>query len=157
MKNSKFKIQNFKFLVVVLIFTFYILNFIGCATIIEGAKGFAGISTKTLEKGRKTAIAKTFNYDYFTCYNKTLDILKKIDAHIYTQDIKKRMIAIYISQDDTTPVGLFFKEIEANTTQVEVSSPSIYAKERIAKRVFAMLEGLPDPEKKEAKEEEQKQ
>lgn len=112
---------------------------LGCATIIEGAKGFMGISTKALEKARKDAVIMTFNYDYFTCYTKTLDILKLMGAYIYVQNIKKHMIAIYVSEADTTPVGLFFKEIDAANTQVEVSSPSTYAKEFISGKLSSVL------------------
>jgi len=112
----------------------------GCATIKETGKGLLGISTRSLEKARVDAIIKTFHYDYFTCYTKTLDILKGMDAYIYMQNIKKHMTAIYISEEDTTPVGLFFKEIDATNTQVEISSPSTYAKEFLAKNVFSVLD-----------------
>ncbi len=113
---------------------------LGCATIIEGTKGFMGISTRSLEKARKDAIMKTFNYDYFTCYTKTLDILKSMGAYVYMQSIKKHMIAIYVSESDTTTVGLFFKEVDSANIQVEVSSPSTYAKEFIAGKVFSALD-----------------
>ncbi len=125
--------------IVILIFAFCILNSMGCAAITEGAKGFSGVSTKALEEARKDAIIKPFRHDYFTCYTKTLDILEKIGAYIYAQNIKKHMIAIYVSEADTTAVGLFFKEVDANNTQVEVSSPSTYAKELIAQKVFSAL------------------
>ena len=113
---------------------------LGCATLWEGTKGLAGVSTRALEDNRKSAITKTFNYDYFTCYTKSLDILKHMNAYIYMQSIKKHMIAIYVSEQDTTPVGLFFKEIDATNTQVEVSSPSTYAKEFISGKVFSVLD-----------------
>ncbi len=111
----------------------------GCASIKEAAKGFAGISTKELEAGRKSAIIKTFDYDYFTAFTKTLDALKEMNAYIYTQDIKKHMIAIYVSESDTTPVGIFFKELSAASTQIEVSSPSTYSKEAISQKLFQAL------------------
>ena len=113
---------------------------LGCATVKEAAKGFMGISTQSLEKARKDAIIKTFNYDYLACYAKTMDVLKSMQAYIYTQSIKKHMIAIYVSEQDTTPVGLFFKEIDAANTQVEVSSLSTYAKEFISGKVFPVLD-----------------
>ena len=138
------KSKNFGFCIVILIFAICILNFIGCARLKETAKGIAGISTKVLEDNRRYALTKTFNYDYFTCYTKVIDALKRIDAYIYVKDIKKHMIAIYVSGADTTPVGLFFKEIDKSNTQVEVSSPSTYAKELIAEKVFKSL----SPEKK---------
>lgn len=117
----------------------------GCATVAENAKCIAGISTKTLEKNRKSAVIKTINHDYFICYTRSLDILKRIGAYVYVQDIKKHMIAVYISEIDTTPVGLFFKEIDKDSTQVEVSSPSTYAKEFIAAK---LVKGF-QPEQKE--------
>lgn len=117
-----------------------VIGLAGCATVTEGAKGFAGVSTKTLEDSRKDAITKTFNHDYFTCYTKTSDILKRIGAYIYAQDVKKHMFAIYVSGQDTTPVGIFFKEMDAAHTQIEVASPSIHAREFIAARLFAALE-----------------
>jgi len=113
---------------------------VGCETIKEGVKGFLGVSTRALEKGRKNAIAKTFDYDYFTSYTKTLDTLKIMDTYIYEQSIKKHMIAFYLSQTDTTPAGVFFKEIDANKTEIQVSSPSTYAKEYISRRLFAILD-----------------
>ncbi len=113
----------------------------GCASLKEGIKGLAGVSTKALEENRKTAIVKVFDMDYFNCYIRALDSLKKMGAYIYAQDIKKYMIAIYVSESDTTPVGVFFKEVIRNATQVEVSSPSSYAKEVIAAKLFSALEG----------------
>jgi hypothetical protein len=124
-----------------LLTTYYLLltTFFGCAALSETAKGVAGVSTKVLEEGRKNAITKTFNYDYLTCYTKILDILKQINAYIYAADINKHMIAIYVSEEDTTPVGLFFKEIDFKHTQIEVSSPSTFAKEQISAKVFSEL------------------
>jgi len=111
----------------------------GCASIKETAKGFAGISTKELEAGRKSAIVKQFDYDYFTSFTKALDALKNMGSYIYAQDIKKHMIAIYVSESDTTPVGIFFKEISATSTQIEVSSPSTFTKEIISQKLFQAL------------------
>lgn len=129
--------------------------FIGCATLTDIPKGFWGVSTRVLEENRKDALVKKFNYDFNACYNRTLEILKNISAYIYAQDKKRQLIAIYVSEEDTTPVGIFFVAQEADITCVEITSPSIYAKEIIAKRVFALLEGLPDPLKKKEEDERQ--
>lgn len=118
----------------------------GCASIKEGTKCLIGVSTKVLEDGRKTAVSKSFNYDYKTSYAKVNDALSAIKAYYYKKDYKRHMIAVYFSHTDTTPVGLFFKEIDANNTLIEVSSPSTFAKESVAKRVFARVAGLADPE-----------
>jgi hypothetical protein len=115
------------------------LSFVGCSTITETAKGFLGISTKILEEKRKDAIRQSFKYDYETCFNKTIKILKELKAYIYREDKKRHLIAIYVSREDTTCVGIFFTEIDADNTQVEVSSPSTSAKENIATQLFAKL------------------
>jgi len=121
-------------------FTFGIFNLTGCAGLKEGVKEVAGVSTRALEEGRGQAINRTFNYDFFSCYTQTEDILKKLGVYIYAKDLKKQMIAVYVSESDTTPVGLFFKEVERNITRVEVSSPSSYAKEMIAEKLFSKLD-----------------
>ena len=141
-----------KKIALLVISSWLIVMLAGCATVTEGTKGFLGISTKELEKQRKNAIAKTFTYDYFTCFTKTSDILKSINAYIYKKDIKDKMIAIYVSSEDTTPVGIFFKEISASSTQIEVSSSSSPAKELIAKRVFLALEEPVKTQEKESQE-----
>ena len=60
-------------------------------------------------------------------------------SYIYTDDPKKNMLAIYVSEADTTPVGIFLKEMDASNTQIEISSPSTYAKELIAEKLFNLL------------------
>ncbi len=117
-----------------------VIGLLGCETIEEGAKGVIGISTRALEKARKDAIVKTFNYDYATCYAMTQEALKHMHAYIYAHNMKKHMIAVYVSEEDTTPVGIFFQEIDKANTQVEVSSLSTYAKEFISEKFFSVLE-----------------
>nr|AEI30530.1 secreted protein [uncultured microorganism] len=123
---------------IICVFSVSILT-ISCATIKEAAKGVAGVSTKILEDGRADAITKNFSYDYFTSYTRSLDALNEMGAYIYAQSLKQRMIAVYVSKRDTTPVGIFFKEIGTNNTQVEVSSPSLTAKSLISARLFKAL------------------
>lgn len=112
----------------------------GCAGVGECLRGFWGTSTRALEKARKDAITKDFRYDYFSCYTRTLDILQKIKAYVYAKDINKQMIAFYVSENDTTSVAIFFREIGKNNTRLEVSSLSQYAKELIASKVFSALD-----------------
>jgi len=76
-----------------------------------------------------------------------LDILKRSGSHVYAGGVKKHMIAVYLSEQDTTPVGLFFSEMDKDDTLIEVSSPSTYAKEVVAEKVFTGLEKLLHPEK----------
>jgi len=119
---------------------------LGCATVKEVAKGFAGVSTQVLEEKRQDALKKSFDIDYDSCYAKVKDILKEkvkeSGPYIYAENPQKRMIAIYLSETDTTPVGIFFSVQTEGQTLVEVSSPSIYAKEYIAKRIFTGIDIL---------------
>ena len=112
----------------------------GCSTIKEAARGVIGVSTKEVEASRGEALSRQFDYSYKDCYDKTLKVLREIGAYVYTQDPKKKMIALYVSEIDTTVAGVFFKEVDASHTQVEVASPSSYAKDLIAAKLFSGLE-----------------
>ena len=92
-------------------------------------RGFLGISTKVLEEKRNEAKVLVLNYDYFSSYRKVLDKLKENKSYIYkkTQDL----VALYLSEEDTTPVGIFFSELDKEKTKLEISSPSSLAKEKI--------------------------
>ena len=146
--------KNLFFPFSVFCFLFSVLS--GCATIKELGKGFAGVSTRVLEDKRKDALKKSFSLGYNSCYSKVKDILdeKGKEFPIYADDTKKKMIALYLSQTDTTPIGIFFTEEAKNKTLIEVSSPSIYAKEFIAKNIFTGIEALlkPKGEKTDVKE-----
>ena len=122
-----------------LILVFCIFSLTGCASLKEDFRKFLGVSTRPVEAARPLAIKETFKCDYITCYNQTLEALKDIHAYIYRKDKKNNLIAVYVSEEDTTPVGIFFKEIDANNTQIEVASPSSPAKEHVAARLFSKL------------------
>jgi len=124
-----------------LMFLFLIIAAAGCATVTDTLKCVAGVSTNALETWRDEAIKKIFAFDYATTESKVREILKKTGAYIYADVKEKQLIAFYVSEADTTPVGIFLTQIDASDTQIEISSPSTDAKEIIAKRVFNYLEG----------------
>ena len=134
---------------------FYLLVAVlsGCATIKELGKGFAGVSTQVLEDKRKDAIKKSFALSYDDCYLKVKHILKEKDreSYIYSEDLKKKIIAVYFSTTDTTPIGIFFTENPGPSTLIEISSPSTYAKEEIANRIFSGIDMLMKPKVSEEK------
>jgi hypothetical protein len=151
----KFKIKSLKSKISLIIVLGLVFIVGGCFSMKNLPRRISGLSTVELERQRTEAISMDFNIDYPECFTKTQAILKKIGAYIYAKDNKKQMIAIYLTSEDTTPVGLFFKKLESGKTQLEVSSLSTYGKEIIAKRVFTMLEGKPDPMLKSEKDKEQ--
>ena len=124
----------------------------GCAAVTEGAKGVLGVSTRALETGRKNAVKETFAYNLDACYDKVKKGLLDRGCYIYALDPEQEMIAIYVSPKDTTPVGIFFKKVDDSNTQVEVSSPSTWAKEFIARRTASILSGKGDPDAQKQKE-----
>lgn len=127
----------------------------GCAIVKEMGKGFIGVSTQVLEEKRKDALKKSFVLNYDGCYVKVKEILKgnvkEKESPIYAEDAKKKMIAVYLAQIDTTPVGIFFTEEPGGNTLIEISSPSIYAKEEIANRIFTGIDELIKPKVEEKK------
>ena len=131
----------------------FTVGLVGCATMKEGAKVVAGTSTKELTEARKTAVVKQFNMNVVECKQKTDEILGKIKTYVYARDALLNLTAIYVSYEDTTPVGIFITAVDQVTTKVEVSSPSTYAKDLIAEKLFAGLEGKDATEKKENKDE----
>lgn len=120
----------------------------GCATMKEGFREIIGTSTKELYAGRKDAIVKVFDRDYQSCYAKAEIVLKGM-AKVSVYDKNKEMIALFYADPNTTPVGIFFTQTGPARTQVEISSHSPSAKERLAAGMFA---GLVEPEKSPAKE-----
>lgn len=113
----------------------------GCTIVKETTRSIAGTSTKELEQARKDAIKGEFEYGYADCYNKVKETLKSIGGYIYSEDEEEGLIAAYISETDTTAVGVFLKEAGLNKTEVEVSSPSTFGKEFISEKIFSVLEG----------------
>ncbi len=127
------------------------VSLLGCATLKDLGRGFAGISTRVLEDERKNALKKSFALDYNRCYSEVKDILsqKGKEAYIYAQDPAQKLIAIYFSATDTTPVGIFFSAEASGNTLIEISSQSTYAKEEIASRIFTGIDELIAPKKQE--------
>jgi len=130
--------------------------FSGCSGLKEATRGFVGVSTKILEGKREGAIKKDFNGDLVTIHKKIIDILKSEGAYVYRDDLVRNLIALYLSDTDTTPVGVFLTEVDKNNIRIEVSSPSVYAKEFIADIIFGSLDGTREPKKGKTNAEKEK-
>jgi hypothetical protein len=109
----------------------------GCAGVKEGARGFAGISTKVLEDSRPSALSKTIPAGFEECFARTEGFLSAAGCYLYAKDKNKGLLAVYVSETDTTPVGCFLSGAEAGTTRLEVSSAGTAAREFVAGKVFA--------------------
>lgn len=95
-----------------------------------------GNSTRSIELARPNALTKVVGYSYGTCYVKTETLLKKM-PNISVYATNEDMIAVYYNSVNVTPVGVFFTEIDANHTRIEIASESPDAKEYVSKSVFA--------------------
>ncbi len=118
----------------------------GCVGLHETCRGIAGTSVKILEDKRPEAIARVFESDVNTVSGKIDKALEKMHAYIYARENDGQLVAVYVSESDTTPVGIFITR-EGGGTRVEVSSPSGYAKETVAQNIFAELDAKPKPGK----------
>lgn len=134
MRSSK------KFLVAILILLTTV-SLSGCATLTDAWKRFLGISTAGLERERKEAITRVFDYDYQTTFKNTEEAIRTIGhTSIYDSNIKGHIIAFYYVDINTNTVGVFFKEIDPGHTQVEVVAGSKDVKQFIADKIFSHLE-----------------
>jgi len=109
----------------------------GCAGLKESCRGIAGTSTKVLEDGRQNAVKRSYPADYAKCRETVDRVLAENKAYVYARSDAQKMIAFYLTDADTTPVGVFFTVRDESATDVEVSSPSRYAKESIADKIAA--------------------
>ena len=125
------------FTIILLVYCLSVLA--GCLGVKEGLKQFLAISTKEIEQARDTAIVKIVDYNLQDCYVKIEEILKDSGSSIYAR--KKDLIAVYISHQDTTPCGVFFKSVGVNKTQLEIASPASDTKEYLAEQIFFGLSG----------------
>ena len=106
------------------------------ATTADVFKGFFAVSTRELEELKKDALVKIFDYDYTTCYEKTLALIEKMpETQIYAKE--KDSIAVYCVSLNSTPAGIFFEKVDASHTKVLISSASSSAKGWVASNVFS--------------------
>jgi len=130
-----FRLHNRKLILVVALLGYSITALAGCTCLCNSLKGFLAVSTKEIEHVRDKAIVKIVDYDYKSCYQQVEQRLIEIGSYIYAK--RKDLIAVYISLTDTTPAGVFFKEIDKQKTQLEITSPSKDTKEYLAQKIFS--------------------
>jgi hypothetical protein len=98
--------------------------------------GFCGMPADGFAKEQEGALAKTFNYDYSTCYWKMNDLLRAM-PHVSVYSEKYGVISVHYINPNTTPVDVYFTAVDATHTKVEVASESSSAKNWIAGNIFS--------------------
>ncbi|MDE2010112.1 MAG: hypothetical protein KGJ09_08555 [Candidatus Omnitrophica bacterium] len=117
-----------------------------CSTIahntVEGFKTVWGSSTRVLQEGRKTAVAKTYDRPYWDCFRASMAVAKKQHWVIFKKDEIQGYIVIMGIKGcvDTTEVGIFFEELSNNQIRIEISSLSTNAKRLTALALFHGLD-----------------
>lgn len=125
----------------------------GCASMTEMCRGFAGTSTRIIDEKRPEALKKEFQGDIQTVSARVRESLKKTGCYVYRQEPDKGLTAVYLSEKDTTPAGVYLTQLDSGATLVEVSSPSTYAREFLIEKLSGDLKDLIKVEKKETTEE----
>ncbi|MFA5261049.1 MAG: hypothetical protein WC450_07475 [Candidatus Omnitrophota bacterium] len=143
-------------------FCFCVMSFLlclwGCTPIQETGKTLWGSSTRALEKARGEALIREFECSLEDCYNTALELTRgqqtvpSLPEDSYSEKtqetfvlfLEKRREHFFIVMGipgsvNTTEAGVFFTSIRENIVQVEISSLSSYAKNRVADVVFAYL------------------
>lgn len=135
----------------VFLFAVIILFFSGCAQLQEVSKTIWGSSTRALDNARETAIFKEYNCTVSECFDVALSLGSK-DESLETQAVKSYTILLKdLRKDvivvigvpgsvDTTEVGIFFVKLQSNSTRIEISSLSSYAKQKVAEALFKELD-----------------
>ena len=142
------------------LFFLFLILIIGCSGV--EISRIVGVGVRPFKEQDKI-YTQTFDKNFFSCYNKTLRILKKMEAKIHRGSRKKNFIiaanfsAPHSQWSQSTEVAIFFKDLEPRKTQVEVSSLNSSLAEFIAGKLFEDLNKgevtQPEEEVKEPKEE----
>lgn len=112
----------------------------GCAGVKESCRGVLGTSTRILEECKPQAVSRSFAFSADDCSAALEQALKDAGAYVYRRDAQKRLTAVYVSAEDTTPVGIFLEPGNPGSTKVLLCSPSSWARDFIAGKVYAGLE-----------------
>jgi hypothetical protein len=122
----------------VLLLSILILSGCSAAGFKETLRGIAGSSTQVLVDTRPGAVSREFTCGLEECAPKVSESLQEIKTYVYRRE--GALTAVFVSEQDTTPVGIFLSSPGAGKTLIEVSSASTTAKETVAQKLFASLD-----------------
>ena len=117
----------------------------GCASFSGRVNGFLGKSVREIESSRIKSVKLVIPGDYDTVYAGVLSELKKEGRYIYRQDRNGRLIAFYMSNENTTVAGVFFKETAEGKIELEIASPSSDARNLLAESLSVLVPPVLEP------------
>lgn len=98
-------------------------------------------------KSRGKTYTQVIDKDFFSTYNKTLDILSAMEAVSYRKNRKRGFIvASNFSKSyggrciPSTEVAIFFSEVDYDRTKVEVASLNFSLADFVAQHIFSQLQ-----------------
>jgi len=151
--NSDFSLKNLNLLreenIMKILKTFGIsiilISLAGCAVL----NLVVGTSTCALEH-EKIRSSKVFDKDIGYCYQASFNALKKWNVNLFQTKKNSYIIAtnlynIFDSCIDTTEVGIFFKKLEPDKTQIGVASLNHQLGQFIADNLFKYIENPETP------------
>ncbi|MEW5757879.1 MAG: hypothetical protein AB1755_00165 [Candidatus Omnitrophota bacterium] len=131
-------------------YLFIIGLFLSGCVLVEPFKKFLGTSTQSLEKAKSSGVSKIYDYKKEVCFNKTLTVLKNMQAYIFIEDRQKSVIVVMNlrkSEDlkkqdetDTTELGIFFEKQELNKTKITITSLSKVLLSEYSQKIFDNLD-----------------
>lgn len=131
-------------LLLTLIIGMYALS--GCCSVKNLPDYIAGTYVNQPEAGTGGRYIKTFDYPYHTCFERSEAILEGMGASIrYKSKRKHKILAwyfdkIYDTCIDTTKVGVYFKELSPQKTQVDVACGNYGLAKFVSDELFKELE-----------------
>ena len=118
----------------------------GCCSIKNLPDYIAGTYVKQPEEGTPGRYIETFDYPYPICFEKVIDTLKELGVPVRYKSMRKRMILawyfnkIYGRTIDTTKVGIYFKKITSEKTQVDVACGNYGLAKFASEKIFQELQ-----------------
>ncbi len=105
--------------------------FSGCASVGEKMRGVLGTSIREIEASRGKSVKMVVPGDRDAVYTAVLAELKKAGRYIYRRERNEGVIAFYMSAENTTVAGVFLRGLEGGKTEIEIASPSSYARNTV--------------------------
>ena len=119
-----------------------ILPLSGCASVADPLKMIWGSSTKALQEARADSISKTYPCHFDECFDAVLKIAGEEKYKVFMKDRVKGLIDVIGVKGNvnTTEVGIFLDELNADQTKIDIASLSTTAKTKVARAVFDGLD-----------------
>jgi hypothetical protein len=117
----------------------------GCAALKDAPLCIAGVSTRSLESGKKDSIYQVYPCGLTECFQSVVDISAKNGFLVFRKDPVRGLVVVMDipGQVNTTEVGIFLTELSNDQgVRIDLSSRSTPAKRAVAKALFSELNDL---------------